>query len=276
MLGAPAVARQSWQRLWRAGMQVRSLARHSGLRIQHCLSCSLGWNCGLDLISGPGTPYAVGQTKNKQKKMLENSKANPNLQNHLHDFVYRDWSGNANLLGLPVNSNHFMQGLCLNLPGRLLPEQWLADFPKAISWGNGGLPLVASYVLEITILHGLGPSAVKTSNVHFTYFLSGHFVCFGRKGKSNPYYSIVAGNGSQKRCANIYGVNICKSIKVDVTSLWKLWDGLLLIKQVGCFPVWPHSRPAEVPGPGNEPAPQYWQHWILNCKAPRELQVLCF
>ena len=44
-------------------MQVRSLAWHSGLRIQQCHSCSTGQNCSWDLIPGLGTPCATGQPK---------------------------------------------------------------------------------------------------------------------------------------------------------------------------------------------------------------------
>ena len=40
------------------GSRFDSLARHNGLRIWHCHSCSLGQNCGSNLIPGPGTPYA--------------------------------------------------------------------------------------------------------------------------------------------------------------------------------------------------------------------------
>ena len=52
----------SWEH-WDAGS---SLARHSGLRIQH--TCGLGHNCGSDVIPGPGTPYAPGAKKKKKKK----------------------------------------------------------------------------------------------------------------------------------------------------------------------------------------------------------------
>ena len=48
------------------GLNVRSPAQHSGLRIQHCCSCGLGRDCGLDLVPGLGTPYAVGQPKMKE------------------------------------------------------------------------------------------------------------------------------------------------------------------------------------------------------------------
>ena len=38
-------------------------ARPSALRIWRCLRCTLGHNFGLDLIPGPGTPYAAGRPK---------------------------------------------------------------------------------------------------------------------------------------------------------------------------------------------------------------------
>ena len=52
------------------GTQVQSLAQHSGSRIWQSSSCSLGYNCGSDLIPGPGTPYAVRWPKKKKQKML--------------------------------------------------------------------------------------------------------------------------------------------------------------------------------------------------------------
>ena len=58
------------------GMEVRSPARHSGLKIQYCRSCSLSCNCGSNLIPGQGVPYALGwpkMEKRKKKKRKENS-----------------------------------------------------------------------------------------------------------------------------------------------------------------------------------------------------------
>lgn len=58
--------------VWGAtGKQVRSLAQHSGLGIQHWGSCGLGQDCSPGLIPSPDTPYATGQpkvTKKKKKK----------------------------------------------------------------------------------------------------------------------------------------------------------------------------------------------------------------
>ena len=67
--------------LWHNGMgsilcvltQVCSLSQYSGLRIWCCCSFGLGCDCGLDLIPGPGVPYAVGQPK-KKKKILAKGK----------------------------------------------------------------------------------------------------------------------------------------------------------------------------------------------------------
>ena len=61
------------------GMWVRSLAPHSGLRIQPCRSCGLVLGCGLDLIPGLGAPYALGrppqrksgQARERQEMKLE-------------------------------------------------------------------------------------------------------------------------------------------------------------------------------------------------------------
>lgn len=48
--------------------QVLSQAQHSGLRIRHCHSCSVGCNWGLDLIPSPETPYAGGWPKKEKRK----------------------------------------------------------------------------------------------------------------------------------------------------------------------------------------------------------------
>lgn len=45
-------------------------ARHSGSRIQHCSSCSLSPNFGLDLSPGQGAPYALGRPKMKKKEKV--------------------------------------------------------------------------------------------------------------------------------------------------------------------------------------------------------------
>ena len=47
-------------------MQVPSPTQHSEFRIQHCRSCSVVCSPGLDLIPGPGTPYAARQPKKKK------------------------------------------------------------------------------------------------------------------------------------------------------------------------------------------------------------------
>lgn len=62
------------QHLGNAGTQFPSPVWHSGLRILHCYSCSLGLDCGLDLIPDPGAPYASGwpkKGKRKKKKKME-------------------------------------------------------------------------------------------------------------------------------------------------------------------------------------------------------------
>ena len=62
-------------------MEVPSLARHSGLRIQCRSSCGLSCSWELDLITGQGTTYATWWQKKKKKKV---SSLNP-LDN------YRVW-----------------------------------------------------------------------------------------------------------------------------------------------------------------------------------------
>ena len=51
-------------------MQVRYPALHSGLKIWHCCSCSLGGDCGSDLIPGSGAPYATGWPEMGKKKKI--------------------------------------------------------------------------------------------------------------------------------------------------------------------------------------------------------------
>lgn len=46
-------------------------AQHSGSRIWHCGICSVGHNCGWNLIPGPRTQYAMGQPKKKRKKKIK-------------------------------------------------------------------------------------------------------------------------------------------------------------------------------------------------------------
>ena len=68
-LGVPTVAQWNRVYLLNTRTQVPSLASHSGLGIRHCSSCSIAHNRGSELIPVPGTPYAIGQPKNKKKKM---------------------------------------------------------------------------------------------------------------------------------------------------------------------------------------------------------------
>ena len=72
MHGVPFLAQWDRWPLESAGSQVPSPLQHSGLRICHCHSCSLDCDCGLDLIPGLGTPYAVGQPKMKEKNKHTN------------------------------------------------------------------------------------------------------------------------------------------------------------------------------------------------------------
>ena len=63
-----AVANWDGQRLWNAGTQVRSLARHHGLRTWLCRGCWISRNPRSDLIPDLGTPYDVGWPKKKKRK----------------------------------------------------------------------------------------------------------------------------------------------------------------------------------------------------------------
>jgi len=71
----PVMVQADRWRLRSTGTQVRSPARHSGFRIQHCHSCSLGYNCGSDLIPGQGTPYALGQPKKRGGKYCKKTQS---------------------------------------------------------------------------------------------------------------------------------------------------------------------------------------------------------
>ena len=66
--GALAVSQWDQKHFGDTGTWVQSLAQNSGLRIHCCHRCSLVCSCGLDLIPGPGTPYAMGRPKTKNKK----------------------------------------------------------------------------------------------------------------------------------------------------------------------------------------------------------------
>ena len=64
------MVQQVWGCLMSTGMQIQSPTQQSGLRIQHCCSCTKGRNCGSDLILAPGTSVCcgagVGSKKNKR------------------------------------------------------------------------------------------------------------------------------------------------------------------------------------------------------------------
>ena len=64
----PMVTQQDKRHLGSTGIQVRPPAQHSGLRIRRCHICSLGHDCGSDLIPGLGAPNAMGQPGKKKKK----------------------------------------------------------------------------------------------------------------------------------------------------------------------------------------------------------------
>ena len=68
LLGVPAVVQGDQWWLGSAGTQVRSPVGQSGLRIQCCHSCVLGHAFGLDLIPGPGTPYASERPPTPKKR----------------------------------------------------------------------------------------------------------------------------------------------------------------------------------------------------------------
>ena len=59
------------QHLCSTGTQVPSPPWNKGLRIWCCLSCSIGCNCGSDLIPSLATPYASGGQKRKKKIVIK-------------------------------------------------------------------------------------------------------------------------------------------------------------------------------------------------------------
>lgn len=61
--GVPAAVQQDWWPLRSAGRQIW----HSGLRIWCCPRWGVGCHGSLNLIAGPGTPYAAGEQKRKKK-----------------------------------------------------------------------------------------------------------------------------------------------------------------------------------------------------------------
>ena len=69
--GVPTLRKGNSQHLCSARMQIRSLARHRvDWRIQEWLNrCSIGCNCGSDLIPVPRTPY-LGWPNRKKKKRI--------------------------------------------------------------------------------------------------------------------------------------------------------------------------------------------------------------
>ena len=77
-LGVSAVAQQDQQCLGCSGMQVRSLAKNTGLRIWCSHSHSLSRKHSSDLNPSPGTPYTTGHPK-KGKKNKQTNKKTQNL-----------------------------------------------------------------------------------------------------------------------------------------------------------------------------------------------------
>lgn len=62
--GVPTVVQWDWQYFGSVGTKVQSPAKHSGLRIWHCHSCSLGQNCGSDLIPGQNSIFGAARKEN--------------------------------------------------------------------------------------------------------------------------------------------------------------------------------------------------------------------
>ena len=58
---------------WATGMELQTLAQHSGLRSQHCSNTAVAlWQLQLRSDPWPGIPYSKGQLK-KEKKTKQNT-----------------------------------------------------------------------------------------------------------------------------------------------------------------------------------------------------------
>ena len=57
-----------------AGIWVPSPTWHNALRIWHCRSFGVDSNCCMDLITGPGTPYAVVRSKKREREKKNKQK----------------------------------------------------------------------------------------------------------------------------------------------------------------------------------------------------------
>ena len=78
--GVPDVAQHDWWHFCSVMTQVQSLAQHSGLRIWHGHSCSVGYICGMDEIPGSGAPMPWGGQKRKRKKERKKEKENKKMK----------------------------------------------------------------------------------------------------------------------------------------------------------------------------------------------------
>lgn len=66
----------SWH-LGSTGMRVPSPALAQLLVDPRCCSCGLGCHCSMDLISGPGIPYAAGLPKKIKERDAQPSRGFP-------------------------------------------------------------------------------------------------------------------------------------------------------------------------------------------------------
>ena len=64
-LGVPAVAQRDWRHF---GSTRTQGSPAQWIRIPRCCRCDLGQDCGLNLIPGLGTPYALGWPKKKKNQ----------------------------------------------------------------------------------------------------------------------------------------------------------------------------------------------------------------
>ena len=127
-MGVPTVVQQDAWHLGSAGKQVVSLARNSRLRIWRCRSCGSGCNWGLDLIPGPGSPYATGAKRKKEKKTK------------MHTYIHQKAWARSFTVAL-FKSTNWKQLKC---PSKLewgapVVTQWVKD-PILCLWGCGFNP----------------------------------------------------------------------------------------------------------------------------------------
>ena len=142
-----AVVECHWQHLRSAGMQVQSVAWHSGSRIWHCWSYCLDQDYSLDMIPGPGTPYATGQPKMKGKEVTI-------------IMIIRDFSGLYHFYSNPLKKAPpaYQFAKVIRLEGALKNLVLHKSPCGTASWGSGFAIAVMQAATAVGSVPGLGIS----------------------------------------------------------------------------------------------------------------------